>query len=221
MTIQVQSILDKVAADIQDKDKVRTTNTTLLGMYNDALLQVVLVRPDANAVTKSVALVAGTKQALPAGDLRLLDATRNMGTDGLTAGNSVVQGDMDTQNRYNPSWNTATPSAVVQEWFYDFKRNPTVYYVSPPVSTPCYLELSVSSAPVTVTDPTTNMDLDDVYLGPVVSFMKYLFYVRQSESAFAMNKAVAHERSFYQSLGLKYQVERLVAPPIKTQEGNQ
>lgn len=215
MTIQVQSILDKVAADIQDAAKVRTTNATLLGFYNDALLQVVLVRPDSNANTKSVALVSGTKQSLPAGDLRLMDAVRNMGTDGNTAGNTVVQGDMDAQNRYSPSWHTATPSAIVQEWFYDFKRNPTVYYVSPPVSTPCYLELNVSSAPVTVTDPATNMELDDVYLGPVMHWMKNLFYFRQTESAFALNKAVASERSFYQSLGLKYQVDRAVAPPVK------
>src|SRR3990172_11887436 len=104
MAITVQSILDEVSGDIQDVNKVRTTNTRLLEFYNNALLQIVLVRPDANADTKAVALVAGTKQDLPAGDIRLLDVVRNMGIAGNTPGNAIQQGDMDTQNRYSPGW---------------------------------------------------------------------------------------------------------------------
>jgi hypothetical protein len=220
MTITVQSILDEVAGDIQDTGKVRTTNARLLEFYNNALLQVVIVRPDANADSKAVALVTGTKQDIPDGDIRLLDVVRNMGVAGNTPGNAILQGDMDTQNRYSPGWHSAAGSQVVEEWFYDFKRNPTVFYVSPPVTTPCYVEMTVASSPTTVTDPNTDMEFEDVYKGPVMHWMKYLFYVRQTESAFALNKAITHERSFYQSLGIKYQAEKLVAPPVKAQESN-
>lgn len=220
MAIKVQDILNEVAGEIQDPNKVRTTNSKLLEFFNTALLQVVLVRPDANAKTKSISLVAGTKQDLPDGDLRLLDVTRNMGATGSTAGNAILQGDMDTQNRYNPAWHTAAGSATVEEWFYDPKRNPTVFYVSPPVATPCYVEVVTAAAPAKVTDAETNMELDDVYKSPVKDWMRREFYFRQTESQFALSKMRAAEQSFYQSLGIKYQAEKLVAPPVKPQEAN-
>src|SRR3990172_6745537 len=195
MAITVQSILDEVSGDIQDVNKVRMTNARLLEFYNNALLQIVLVRPDANTDTKAVPLVAGTKQDLPAGDIPLFDVPRNMGADGNTPGNAILQGDMDTQNRYSPGWHSASGSQVVEEWFYDYKRNPTVFYVSPPVTAPCYAEISVASAPTNVTDPNTDIEFDDVYKVPIMEWMKRDFYFRQTESQFALSKSRAHEQS--------------------------
>jgi hypothetical protein len=214
MAIKVQDILDEVAGDIQDTGKVRTTNERLLEFYNNALLQVVIVRPDANAVTKNIALVSGTKQTLPPGDMRLLDLTRNMGALGNTPGAAVLQGNLDAQNRFNPDWHTETGSPDIEEWFYDYRRNPTAFYVSPPAVEPTYVEVSVSTSPAIVTDPQTNMELIDIYKGPVMSWMKYQFYMRQTESQFAVLKAREHKEAFYQTLGIKYEAEKTVAPAI-------
>ena len=71
MTIPVQDIIDRVTDLLFDKDRgndeARWSDAELLRWVNDSRAAILTRRPQACAVIETVALVAGTKQTLPAG----------------------------------------------------------------------------------------------------------------------------------------------------------
>lgn len=133
MAVAAITLIQLVAAELQDTDYVRWAKSRLLDYLNDGELATVLVKPEANAVVQSISLVAGTKQTLPAGGLRLLDVYRNMGADGATPG---ARARMSTRNAHEavfPSWHSSTAAAAVKEVFYD-ELVPLRFWVHPPVN---------------------------------------------------------------------------------------
>ena len=76
-TTKVVDVIDRAAIILQDASHVRYPEAELLKFFNDAQREVVLHRPDAKMVTADHDCVAGSKQALPATGLRLIDVVRN------------------------------------------------------------------------------------------------------------------------------------------------
>ena len=66
---------------LQDTSFVRWPQAERLRYLNDGRREMAVIRPDIYATTDVVTLVAGTKQALPAGRSRLFDVVRNINSD--------------------------------------------------------------------------------------------------------------------------------------------
>lgn len=214
MAIKVQVLVDDARNTLLDEGTTkRWSDNDLTLFYNSAVLQLALVRPDSTAKTSAVLLSANTKQSLPSDGLRLIDITRNMGADGLTPGAAIIKAERAQLDAYNRNWHTDTASATVKNFTYD-ERNPKVFYVTPKNDGTGYVEIVYSSAPARVAAAnisTTDIAVDDVYYGALKDWMLREAY-QIEVSLVSEARARAYERSFYQSLGLKYQTDRAASP---------
>lgn len=203
----VSTIITDMQTELADSAGVRWTTAICIAAINDGTLATVLVRPDANASTENISLVAGTRQSLNAGMFRLLDVTRNMGANGSTPGNFVDFSEFDAQRVANPGWSSTTASAIINDVFYDYKRDPLKFWVNPPASIPSYVEVIASKAPTVITAIGDTFPLPDIYKPAVLEWALFRCFSVQVQSSTNQAKAAAKKQSFYQLLGIKTQVE--------------
>ena len=220
--MQVSTIINDVAKELGDTAFTTWTRAHLIGLLNQAVRQVLLVRPDANSSTESIPLTAGSLQALPAGALRLLRVIRNMGTDGLTPGRVIRFVDQPTLDAFDPDWHSATPSAVIKSYTYDEKA-PDVFYVNPPANGLTQIEVVVSRLPAVLDpamdDPTFNdantvTNLKDIYANTLMDWVLYKAYSYESSAVNSAQMANAHMNSFYNSLGVKAKTDAAISPMV-------
>lgn len=181
----------------------RITALTWIKYLNAGIRSLILVRPDAGAVTESVLLVAGIKQTLPSAALRLLDISRNMGVDGSTAGRIISPSDRQHIDYANLLWPAATGETAVESFSYDAKI-PNIYYVTPPVhaTTAVYVEMSTSQLPTKITATGDDPGVNDIFFEPLVQFMLYKAYSADDESA-EFQKSAAHLSNFMSMLNIE------------------
>ncbi len=224
----VSELIIRAAKDFSDYDADGSTNDEKytevkiedwLDYYHAALRQLVLVRPDAHYKTVSVTLVSGTKQTLPSDALRLIDITRNMGTDGSTPGAPVTEIPRSDLDDSLLDWHTADGEIAINHFSYNIKT-PKKFFVTPPVHASTvvqvemdysYLFTEVAIANVT----TTEVELDETFIGPVQDWMMKLAYQIDTESAHNQNISMRCEQSFYQGLGLEFKAGKSIAPQGK------
>ena len=218
----VNDIMDRVSTLYNDADFARVTQTMYLKFLDDALMQLVMARPDAHLKTVVVQLDPGTQQRLPEDCISLIDIFRNMGQDGVTQGRPVWQvnrKDMD----YFSNWHATDPLAPepteITEFAYE-KKNAKIYWVSPApgATTPIFVELMYSFAfpPYATLNwadaITQTVPCDDVFMGAVCSYMLYLLY--NTDAASKMDKTIgeSYKSDFYNQLGLEYKASTINMP---------
>lgn len=188
------------------KDATAGTNpANWLDYLNDAQRALMIVRPDANAVTESVKLVAGTRQTLPNDSLRLLDVSRNMGIDGTVVGNTIRLAERDAQDMVRRDWHKKT-GVVIRDVYYNDKKDPDVFWVSPAVpSTPdVYIEITTSKMPTEVSDADTDaIGVSDIYATAMQQWMLYRAYALATQALNQWQRAQFYFSSFFNVLGVK------------------
>jgi hypothetical protein len=214
--IAVSSIFADVRNTLNDEGSVlRWEDADLINYYNDAINQLALVRPDSTAVLATLSLVAGTKQALPAGGLRLIKATRNMGAGGATPGAPVYRGDELSLGLFKPDWHSQAAVAAPTTYLYD-DRDPKTIWCEPPSDGTGKWEIVHSTIPTALTAASLAagalVSVDDVYVGAVKQWMWHRAFGVEISSLSSQNLSRNYERAFYQSLGVKYQGDRAVSP---------
>ena len=91
-TLTGANLLARIKDILQDNTSVRWPEAELIRFINDAQREIVNYRPESSATTSNVQLVAGTKQSLPSGGLRLIKVTRNMSdTSGGATGKRAIR----------------------------------------------------------------------------------------------------------------------------------
>lgn len=116
---------------LQDKTHVLWTLNDLIDALNAATYALASIRPDSMSTIASVALTAGTKQAIPKGGIRLLNITRNMGANGIAPGKAITLAQVNSFNLTRPGWHTDKSSTIVRHFLFD-NRAPKDFYVWPP-----------------------------------------------------------------------------------------
>lgn len=190
----------------------RNEDSDYIDMLNAALQQVVLVRPDANAVTVNHQLVPGTRQTIPSTGFRLIDIIRNMDADGVP-GLPITKTTREALDSANADWHIEPGATELDNYVHDAK-NPTVFYVTPPVhtTTPVYAEVVFSQSPDAVSSQEEALPLDGVFSGAVKDWMLYLLYAQDSTSEDSPNKKLHHFQAFYQALGVEQQAGVAISP---------
>ena len=198
-----------------DTAYVRVSTATWIKYLNAAIRALILVRPDAGAVTEAVQLVAGIKQTLPTAALRLLDITRNLGVDGATAGKIVTPSSRRHIDYANLLWPAGTGDTEVENFSYD-SNVPRIYYVTPPVhaTTAVYVEMSTSQLPTAITDTGDDDGIEDIFFEPIVQFMLYRAFAADDESV-EFEKAQVYFQRFVTLLGVELQSSSAVSPERK------
>ena len=206
MPIRAGDVITRAQLVLNDNDPayVRWGKPEMFGWLNDAACEVVIRRPAARAVTGTINLVAGTKQAIPAGGLELLDVVRNV------SGRSIRRTDRQLLDDSAPDWHSMKQSSTVRQFTFD-ERTPTVFYVYPPAKVGAQIEALYSAAPPAVAEEDDELDLDRAYMGPLVSYILYRALAKDSEYANGA-LAAAHFQAFNEALGANNQMTAAASP---------
>ena len=188
-------VIDRARIILQDGNAVRWLDPEMLQWLNDGQRTIVLVRPDACVTNAPLALVAGTRQKLPADALRLLDVIRNIATAEKNSGRAIRLVDREVLDTQEPNWHTQKVALVIRNYAYD-NRDPLTFYVSPPAQGPDQLgkngakvEVLYSKAPDVITAVTDTLTLPDIYIDPLLSYLLFRCYTKEAQ--FAMNAQLA------------------------------
>lgn len=211
-TIIVQSIVDKAQIILQDATGIRWPADELLGWLNDGQREIALLKPNAFVRNTAVKLVAGTKQALPADGVQLIDVVRNMGTTGDVAGRSIRIAMREILDAQLPDWHLSTAAAAAKHYMYS-PLDPKTFYVYPPQPTANqgYVEIIYGAAP---TDATLAgaITLDDIYHNVLIDYILFRAYSKDTEYSADQGRAGQHQQAYLVSLTGKMKVEGVSNP---------
>lgn len=196
--VTVAHLIDMALETLQDDPTtpVHWTKQNLVNWYNLGARETVVFAPEANTVFETMKLAAGVKQSAPANRLALLDVIRNMGNDGLTAGDGITRTDLRILTAYSRAWGIATAVATVKNWA---PESLTAFYVSPPSDGVGYVEIKVSAVPTAVVYDVPGVwesalvGVAEKYVNAVLNWILYRAY--QKDSDYPGNES--RSRNFY------------------------
>ena len=208
---------------------VRWPRLELQDWINEAYLNITLLRPDASSATGTFTCSADTRQTLTKASggfpsaLRLLDVTRNMASGSTKKAVRLVSRSVLDDQR--PAWHAETANINVQHYMYD-PRQPKEFFVYPPATATAQIEVIYADAPAAhaLTDSqlnpagsdTTLINLDDVYMSPIIDWVLYRAYSKDAEYGANEQRAAAAYQSFNGAIGAKSQTDAAIAPQAVT-----
>lgn len=208
-TITGTEIVNRARRVVQDQTSggTRWLDAELLDWINDAQREVAIHKPEASSEIVEHTCVAGTKQTLAAGAIRLLSVIRN------ASGRAIRRVDRHIMDSENPDWHTDTASATTEHYIYD-EDAPRTFYVYPPKPTGGTgdIELNQSVTPTDLATLGDTIDLDDVYANPILDYVLYRAYSKDAEYAGNEGRAASHYQGMLNTLGVKAQNDRSYSP---------
>lgn len=210
MAVTAQSVIQRAVITLQDPTSVRWPVNELVRYLNDGQREIIMHRPDAMVTNATVALVAGTKQSIPATGTKLIEVIRNSGS-GTTkkAVRLITREVLDAQS---PGWHNLTGVAEVLHYMFD-PRDPKVFYVYPPsTGTNSSVEVVYSALPTDINEPADgslytavsgNISVPDIYANALLDYILYRAYIKDAEYAGNAARASAHYTQFANSLGIE------------------
>lgn len=181
-TITTASIISKVSILLQDITNIRWTQAELLDWLNDGQREIVMYKPNACIKNIDVALVAGTKQTLPADGISLIRVSRNTGGNAITVAKSQV---LDAGV---PNWHASSRANSKVDHYCYSPFDPRTYYVYPPSPGGNSVELVYCAAPAAATLEGV-ISIDDIYGTLLINYIAYRAYSKDAE--YAENAAFA------------------------------
>lgn len=195
-------------------DGTRWKNAELLEWINEAYQAIVQIKPDASTINTQVQLVAGTRQAIPADGMRLIDVIRCTHPDSDGEGITVYsRQQMDAARR---GWHREPQTLDIEHYMFD-ELDPKTFYVYPPAASQAQVELVYSSIPAphdSSSDQVPNdvIRMDDSYAPVIVDYCLYRAYSKDADHATNLNRAQMHYNALLRALGQKVQVDLAISP---------
>jgi len=212
-------IIARARRVLQDEAAVRWLDAEAFQWITDGQRVIVLVRPDACVENAQITLVAGTKQKIPDGGLRLLDVVRNIPSITSAGSRAIRMVDREVLDSADPNWHGAKPAAVTRSYVFD-NRDPTTFYVSPPALKPdpkfgeTKVEIVYSKTPPDVTAPTDKLGLPDVFIDPLLNYVLFRCYSKDAQFVQNAQLAAAYLQSFMAVLGMKGRKDIAFSPDL-------
>jgi hypothetical protein len=216
-----QNIADEARDDLNDGDasNFRWSDASMLRYINAAQRQIVLVKPEANVVEESAALVVGSRQTIPTGGIKFL-GLYNVEADGGDSirGDAVTVIEEDALDSSLPSWMTTlfTPSVAgtVMHVVHD-PRDPTVFSIYPRRDdTAVTAFVKYSKNPTALATLAGTFDLGDEYINAAVEYVKYRMLAKDGRYGSAPTLRVEMWNNFLRTLGIKVQSDTRVDPAV-------
>jgi hypothetical protein len=184
MSVAASVIINRARDVLIDAGATRWTDQELLRWLSDGQRAVVMAVPAACARRQTLTLEPGTLQTLPAGTYMLISVERNNGAaDGTQPGRAVRLVPREMLDNFNPDWHSATAQAVVQSYVYDPATTPLNFYVSPPNDGTGHADVVISQLPTEITATAQNISIDDIYQTPLVDYVLYRAFLKDSDYA--------------------------------------
>ena len=199
--ITTASVLARARKQLHDPAKRRWSDEDLLDYLNEGQRQIVIYRPDANAVLFEHSLQSGATQQLPDGYIALVEVLCNFsgGVEGAAV-TEVSRADLDGAD---VNWRASTPSPQAVH-FVRGNMTPADFYVYPPNDGTGIVRASASKEP----EPTTlsgNLSLRSSFEAPLMHFICYRCLEEDRESEPSAQLAAYHEQQYLKMLGVATQ----------------
>lgn len=192
-SVLVSTIVNRASVLLQDTANIRWPQSELVDWLNAGQRELVVYKPNACVQNTDVALVAGTKQALPPDGNVLVDITRNTGGPAIRIINRQL---LDTQI---PNWHDPrTASATTKHYCYS-EVNPKNFYVYPPSPGGNSVEMIYHATPAAAQAGGT-INVDDIYEGALLDYVLYRAYSKDAEYDANGGAAGAHYQAFLTAL---------------------
>lgn len=220
-TVKVVSVIARAQTLLKDAAGTRWPVLELQNWLNDSYREIVTLHPDANAEVGTFTCAAGYRQTLETNypyAYKVLEVISNKAsTSNKKFVKLVTRNSMDSMV---PDWYNQTASINIQKYMYD-KRVPKDFLVYPPATTSAQLEIIYSTVPQphTLTEQQLQnsataevIRLDDIYASPILDYVLYRAYSKDSEQPNNAARATAHYQAMVASLNFKVQSDESVAP---------
>ncbi len=220
-SVKVVDLISRAHTLLLDATAVRWPALELQGWLNDGYKEIVAIRPDVNAQTTTFSCSAGYKQNIDSVSTRVyrvLDVRANVAaSSNKRALRLVTRASLDAMR---PSWYNETASVSLEKFIFD-PRLPKDFLVYPPAAVGAQVELVYAEVPQphTLTEaqlmnPATTevIRIDDVYANPLLDYMMYRAYSKDSEQQGNAQRAVAYYQAMMSGLGVKAQSDASAQP---------
>jgi hypothetical protein len=162
--------------------------------------------PGCFVITGNIPLVAGIKQDLPTGGIRLLALDYNTGADGSTFGRSIKKTTKHKKDSTTINWTTATGTEI-GEYIYDPDIDPYSFLVVPQLSITINVHGTYAKVPPAVTANDDTFPLADTYRTATIEFSLYRIFTRDDVGTDNYTRGQGHYQKGLQMLGLKTTVD--------------
>lgn len=191
-------ITDKASTILQDISAARWSAADLLAYLNDGIREIAVGVDGSYTITGNLTLVAGTKQALPAGAIDLKRTHRNMGVGGSTPGTTVRMVTLQLMDDNRPGWHTDASTLIVKNVMRD-PSTPGTFWVYPAQTSANTIEASYSAIPAAITSG-TSIPIADDYANALLDYVLYRAYNRDAEVVGMAALSALHKQAFESSL---------------------
>ena len=225
MTVLASAIINKVSKILLDQNNIKWPRAELLGYLNDGQRQIILIAPNSSNCTAVTALIAGTRQAIPADGWVLLDVYRNMGVSGTTPGRAIRIISKEIIDSFNPDWHSDVPTVAATNYVYD-GQDQTAFWLYPPSTGTGHVQLNYAKVPTDITLETQAISVNDILQTAIFDYILFRAYSKDAASPTSLQTAQGYWASFSSALGAKEKAEMANSPnlsinPMPTPPGAQ
>lgn len=170
-------------------------------------------RPDLNPVEREISTVLGSRQNIPATDLRLIDVPCNLVSTGVE-GRDIIRTE---RALLHPKWRTQAPADEAVAYMFD-DRLPRQFEVTPPLKANKLLRI-ITSTPFTaygVISASTDSKLPITYDTAKIEFALWRCFSRDNSPL--AERANVHLQAFNTLLGIKDQRDTAASPKAGSQD---
>ena len=212
--ITVQTIVDKVRADLVDADAVTWTDADLIEDMNEGIRALCTVKTDAYVLSEFVPLVAGIRQTLPEGSVALFGIDENE-----VSGRRVTPVDRELLDETAAFWPAGQQSTDVIHYCAD-PRNKVQFVVYPPNDGDGSVRVTRGALPdpVLISGISGAWPINDQYEPAIVQYMFGAAYRRNTQRQ-DLAKTSDSMQKFFTMVGLSAQAQAAVAPKVTRSEG--
>mgnify|MGYP000741763861 CR=1 FL=1 len=204
----VQTMVMTVQVELQDPTGIRWSATEIIGHLSAAATEIVIARPDSNAVHSTFAPAVGALQELPASAVAFIDIAGNAGGKKQ----NITRVDKAVLDAIQPKWQSAQPVAEIQHFCID-PNIPRTFYLYPPASSAARIDLITADAPTAIPQPagdgkawTTasgSFPLRSEFTEAAIQFALFKCWSKDAEFGGNASLAASHFSLFQQALGIQ------------------
>ncbi|AXE37185.1 DUF6682 family protein [Chromobacterium phragmitis] len=209
--MKAKIILDRAGVLLVDQTNINWPRPELLGWLNDGQREVVIHRPDSCTRNEDMALVAGTKQQLPAAALKLIEVVRNSDGHAITP---TARRTLDANKR---DWHVMAASSTILHYVFDL-RDPQRFYVYPPAAAGTKVEVIYSTAPKDCESEDADLGISEVYANVLTDYVLYRAFSKPGEAG-SPAAAASYYQTFTNALSGKTAVDQMFAPGQQPGQG--
>jgi hypothetical protein len=223
-TLLASDVINRVGTALGDTNNAKWSPSELLGYLNDGERLIATLQPISAQEIAAAPLVAGARQALPRNGWMLIDIVRNLGSSGASPGRAIRIIGRRLLDAFNPLWQTALQSPVVQSYIYDL-RDPLNFFVYPPSTGGVYVEINYALTIAPLISANQPITLIDIYEEALYTYMLFRAASKLAEYAPGPEVASGYWTLFQALLTGREKAEMQInpnaslLPPMPTEAG--